>query len=507
MNRRANDGGSFDRYELRGFDEMFAGPGVPRAHYRAMHARLATLGAEDMEERHRVADLVMRRQGITFTVYGRGEGLEQIIPFDPIPRLVSAEEWDVIERGLEQRVRALNAFVHDVYHDGHIFKDRVVPPELVVGASGFRRECSGLRVPRDIYLHISGIDLIRDGEGNYLVLEDNARTPSGVSYVLNNRGVMKQVFPFLFQQYNIRPIDDYPANLLATLRSIDPTGRDDPTVAVLTPGVYNSAYYEHSFLARQMGVELVEGRDLFYDAGQVFMKTTRGPRRVDVLYRRVDDPFLDPLVFRRDSVLGAAGLYGAMRAGNLGIANAMGTGVCDDKAIYPFVPAIISYYLHQDPILGNVETFRPTEASERQHVLENLEHLVVKAVDGSGGYGMLIGPASTKAQRDEFADKIRDNPRAFIAQPTIALSQHPTLIDGRLEGRHIDLRPFVLFGDQVRVLPGGLTRVALPKGSLVVNSSQGGGTKDTWVLRGGPPPADHQPDRPSDAAESRAGGA
>ncbi|WP_169979321.1 circularly permuted type 2 ATP-grasp protein [Tautonia rosea] len=487
MNRRVFDAGPFDQYERNGFDEMFAEDGRPRSHYGALYNRLATLSTEDMESRHHMADLVMRRQGITFTVYGRGEGLEQIIPFDPIPRLISSEEWETLERGLEQRVRALNAFVHDVYHDRLILKDRVVPAELVVGASGYQRECVGLRVPRDIYIHISGIDLIRDENGQFLVLEDNARTPSGVSYVLNNRHVMKQVFPFLFQQYNVRPIDDYPANLLATLRAIDPSGRDDPTVAVMTPGVYNSAYFEHSFLARQMGVELVEGRDLFFDGGYVYMKTTRGPRRVDVLYRRVDDRSLDPLAFDRTSVLGVAGLYGALRAGNLGLANALGTGVCDDKAIYPFVPEFVRYYLREEPILGNVETFRLTEPSQRQHVLTNLEKLVVKAVDGSGGYGMLIGPASTKAQREEFARKIEADPRRFIAQPTISLSQHPTFVDGRLEGRHIDLRPFVLFGDQVRVLPGGLTRVALPKGSLVVNSSQGGGTKDTWVLRGDPP--------------------
>jgi uncharacterized circularly permuted ATP-grasp superfamily protein len=433
--------------------------------------------------RHRVADLSMRHQGITFTVYGRDRGVERIIPFDPIPRLIAADEWDQIERGLKQRVRALNLFIHDVYHDHLILRDRIVPPELVLGASGYRRQCVGLRVPKDIYIHVSGIDLIRDAAGDFLVLEDNGRTPSGVSYVLKNRQVMKQVFPSLFEAYNVRPVDDYAANLLDLLRYIAPAGCDDPTVAVLTPGVYNSAYYEHTFLARQMGVELVEGRDLFLDAGQVFMRTTRGPRRVDVLYRRLDDDFLDPLAFRRDSQLGVAGLLGACRAGHLGLANAIGTGVADDKGIYPFVPEIIRYYLKEDPILPNVETFRPLIPAHRQHILANLDKLVVKAVDASGGYGMLIGPASTATQREEFARKIEANPRGYIAQPTITLSQHPTLIDGRLEGRHIDLRPFVLYGEDIKVMAGGLTRVALPRGSLVVNSSQGGGTKDTWVLR------------------------
>ncbi len=477
----------FDHYQASGFDEMFADPGEPRPHYAAMHDRLCRLGADELERRHRVADLSMRHQGITFTVYGRDQGVERIIPFDPIPRLVASDEWERIERGLKQRVRALNLFIHDLYHDRLILKDRVVPAELIVGASGYRREVVGLNVPKDIYVHVSGIDLIRDGEGSYLVLEDNCRTPSGVSYVLKNRQVMKQVFPFLFQQYNVRPIDDYAADLLAVLRHIAPAGCEDPTVAVLTPGMYNSAYYEHSFLARKMGVELVEGRDLTLDRGQIFMRTTRGLQRVDVLYRRVDDDYLDPLCFRRDSALGVAGLVGAYRAGRVGLANAIGTGVADDKGIYPFVPEIIKYYLREDPILRNVETFRPLIPSHKQHILANLEKLVVKAVDSSGGYGMLIGPASTAAQRAEFAAKIEDNPRGYIGQPTISLSQHPTFIDDRIEGRHVDLRPFVLYGDEIKVLPGGLTRVALPKGSLVVNSSQGGGTKDTWVLSGEAP--------------------
>jgi uncharacterized circularly permuted ATP-grasp superfamily protein len=477
----------FGRYRLAAHDEMFEVAGRPRTHYRALYERLVKLGPAELERRHRLADLSMRQQGITFTVYGREQGVERIIPFDPIPRLVDADEWATIERGLQQRVRALNLFIGDVYHDRKVLRDRVVPPELVFGASGYRRECVGLRVPRDVYIHISGIDLIRDVDGRFLVLEDNCRTPSGVSYVLKNRQVMKQVFPLLFEQHNVRPVDSYTDDLLAVLRWIAPAGCDDPAIVVLTPGVYNSAYYEHSFLARQMGVELVEGRDLVLDRGQVFRRTTRGLQRVDVIYRRIDDDFLDPLTFRPDSFLGVPGLIGAYHAGNIGLANALGTGVVDDKGIYPFVPDIIRYYLGEDPILGNVETFRPLVPSHRQHILANLDKVVVKAVDASGGYGMLIGPASSREQREEFARKIEDNPRGYIAQPTIRLSRHPTFCDGRLDGRHVDLRPFVLYGEEITVLPGGLTRVALPEGSLVVNSSQGGGTKDTWVLRG----ADH----------------
>jgi uncharacterized circularly permuted ATP-grasp superfamily protein len=480
--RRAPEMGLFDRYSLLGFDEMFALPGEPRSHYTLLHERLSRCQLHDIERRHRVADMMMRQQGITFTVYGRDQGVERIMPFDPIPRLIAADEWQRIDRGLKQRVRALNLFIHDVYHDRQILKDRVVPADLVLGSSGYRREMNGVQVPRDIYMHISGIDLIRDPHGNYLVLEDNGRTPSGVSYVLKNREVMKQVFSFLFHQYNVRPIDDYPANLLAMLRYIAPRGVEDPTIAVLTPGLYNSAYFEHSYLARQMGVELVEGRDLVLDGGRIFMRTTHGLKQVDVLYRRVDDDFLDPLYFRKDSQLGVAGLVGAYRAGGLSLANGMGTGVADDKGIYPFVPDIIRYYLGEEAILGIVETYRPLVPSHRQHILANLDKLVVKAVDGSGGYGMLIGPASSAAERQKFAAKIESHPRGYIAQPTITLSQHPTFVEGHIEGRHVDLRPFVLYGEEIKVLPGGLTRVALPRGSLVVNSSQGGGSKDTWVL-------------------------
>jgi uncharacterized circularly permuted ATP-grasp superfamily protein len=467
-------------YELLGFDEMFDAEGRPRAHYETLHSSLTGLGGEELIRRHRVADLTMRHQGITFTVYGRDRGgVERIIPFDPIPRIVSAEEWSRIERGLRQRVLALNLFIKDVYHDRKILQDRGVPADLVLGASGFRREFAGLRVPKDIYVHVSGIDLIRDVDGSYLVLEDNCRTPSGVSYVLKNREVMKQVFPSLFSQYNVRPIDDYAENLLAVLKHMAPSDVDDPCVVVLTPGIYNSAYYEYGYLARRMGVELVEGRDLVLDRGHIFMRTTRGLEKVDVIYRWIDDDFLDPLIFRRDSALGVAGLVSAYRAGQVGLANAIGTGVADDKGIYPYVPDMIRYYLGEEAILSNVETFRPLIPSHMSHILANLDKLVVKAVDGSGGYGMLIGPASTAEQRAEFAEKVQANPRAYIAQPTICLSRHPTLIEDRLAGRHVDLRPFVLYSEEIKVLPGGLTRVALPEGSLVVNSSQGGGTKDT----------------------------
>ena len=474
--------GWFDGYQTRGFDECVSDSGEFRAHYSELTESLGGISPQDMRRRQGLADVSMRQQGITFTVYSSGQGLERIMPFDPIPRIIPPQEWEKVERGLKQRVRALNLFVHDVYHDRKVLADRIVPPELVMGCTSYRREMNGIQIPRDVYIHICGTDLIRDEAGNYLVLEDNARTPSGVSYVLKNRQVMKQVFSPLFGDRHIRPVDDYPARLLAMLRYVAPGGEGDPQVAVLTPGPFNSAYFEHSFLARSMGVELVEGRDLLMENGFLHARTTNGLKRIDVLYRRVDDPFLDPLSFRKDSVLGVPGLLGAYRSGRVNLANGIGTGVADDKGIYPFVPDIIRYYLGEDPILANVETFRPLVPAHRQHILANLEKLVVKAVDGSGGYGMLIGPASTREEREAFASKINANPRGYIAQPTIQLSQHPTLVNGKLAGRHIDLRPFVLYGEEISVLPGGLTRVALPEGSLVVNSSQGGGSKDTWVL-------------------------
>jgi uncharacterized circularly permuted ATP-grasp superfamily protein len=472
----------FEGYQSAGWDEMVAANGSIRPHYEEVASRLAELTPADIQRRHRLADLTMRQQGITFTVYGRDQGVERIMPFDPMPRIVPADEWEKVERGLKQRIRALNLFVHDVYHGRKILKDRIVPADLVLGCTSYRREMVGIQVPADIYIHICGTDLIRDTSGEYLVLEDNGRTPSGVSYVLKNRQVMKQVFAPLFGDNIIRPVDDYPARLLSMLRHVAPGGIEDPTIAVLTPGLYNSAYFEHSFLARQMGVELVEGRDLVVENGYVHARTTSGLKRIDVLYRRVDDMFLDPLAFNSSSILGVPGLMGCYRSGRVNLANGIGTGVADDKGIYPFVPDMIRYYLAEDPILRNVETYRPTLPSHRQHVLANLHKLVVKAVDGSGGYGMLIGPASTEEERDAFARKIEANPRGYVAQPTICLSQHPTFVDGALSGRHVDLRPFILYGEDIHVLPGGLTRVALRQGSLVVNSSQGGGSKDTWVL-------------------------
>jgi len=411
-----------------------------------------------------MTDLSMRQDGVGFTVYRAEEGIERVWPMDPVPRIIPASEWRLIEEGLTQRINALNLFLWDVYHEQHILRDGVVPAGLVLQGTFFRREFVGVNVPRRIYIHVCGTDLIRAADGEYLVLEDNARTPSGVSYMLQNRQVIKRVFPSLFNDYDVLPNDDYPAALLDVLQYIAPEGVPQPTAVLLSPGMYNSAYFEHSFLAQRMGIELVEGRDLLIDGNRVFMRTTRGRQRVDVIYRRIDDDFLDPLTFRPDSALGVPGLVNAYRAGTVALAN------------------MIRYYLKQDPLLNNVETFRPVIPAQRSHVLDNLEKLVVKRVNESGGYGMLIGPASTKQQRDEFRRLIQANPRDFIAQPTIQLSTHPTFVDGRLEGRHLDLRPFVLCGERVTVTPGGLTRVALPKGSLVVNSSQGGGSKDTWIL-------------------------
>lgn len=474
-------------YELTaGYDEMFPGGAGVRPHYTALRDSLRFTSSDDFRRRKAMTDLSMRQDGVGFTVYRAEEGIERVWPMDPMPRIIPAHEWQQIEAGLIQRINALNLFLWDIYHDQFILRDRVVPPQLVLQGTSFRREFVGVDVPRRIYVHICGTDLIRAADGEYLVLEDNARTPSGVSYMLQNRQVLKRVFPSLFNRYDVLPNDEYPTTLLDVLRYIAADSATDPTAVLLSPGMYNSAYFEHSFLAQRMGVELVEGRDLLVDNNRVFMRTTRGLRQVDTIYRRLDDDFLDPLTFRPDSVLGVPGLVNAYRAGNVALANSIGTGIADDKGIYPFVPEMIRYYLKQDPLLRNVETFRPAIPAQLDHVLANLGNLVVKRVNESGGYGMLFGPSSTKAQQDAFRDQIRANPRDFIAQPTIQLSTHPTFIDGRLEGRHIDLRPFVLCGERVAVTPGGLTRVALPKGSLVVNSSQGGGSKDTWIL------ADHQ---------------
>jgi uncharacterized circularly permuted ATP-grasp superfamily protein len=472
----------FAHYELdASFDEMFAPGHVPRDAYRLLFDRLLELPASEWRQRQQAADRAFLNQGVTFTVYGNDEGTERIFPYDILPRIITGAEWSVVERGLAQRLLALNLFLKDIYHEGKILAEGIVPRELVYSCPHYRREMQGVRVRRDVYVSVAGTDLVRVEDGGFAVLEDNLRVPSGVSYMLANRQVMKRVFPGLFSRYRVRPIDHYGQQLLGTLRALAPRP-NDPTIVVLTPGVHNSAYFEHTFLARQMGVELVEGRDLFVHDNVVYMRTTGGPRRVDVIYRRVDDDFLDPLAFRRDSQLGVAGLFNAYRAGNVSLANAVGTGVADDKAVYAYVPQMIKFYLQQDAILPNIETFLLHNPVHRQHVVDNLERLVVKAVGESGGYGMLIGPHSTKAERTEFRARIEANPRNYIAQPTLALSRVPCLFDDGVQGRHVDLRPYVLFSGHATAVPGGLTRVALRRGSLVVNSSQGGGSKDTWVL-------------------------
>lgn len=472
----------FTHYQLdNAYDELFEPSGEPRSQYQALYERLLQLPAEELQHRQQAADLSFLHQGITFTVYGREEGTERIIPHDLLPRILTGAEWATIEQGLTQRITALNMFLQDIYHEGRILADGFVPRDLVYSCRHYRREMRGLRVPRGIYISVVGTDLVRLADGRFAVLEDNLRVPSGVSYMLANRQVMKRVFPHLFSNYGVRPLDHYGQSLLATLRALAP-GRPDPTIVLLTPGVYNSAYYEHTFLARQMGIELVEGRDLLIHENIVYMRTTAGLKRVDVIYRRIDDDFLDPLVFRPDTALGVAGLFNAYRAGNVALANAIGTGIADDKAIYAYVPAIIRYYLAEEPILPNVETYLLSDESQRQYVLEHLGELVVKAVGESGGYGMLIGPHSTAGDREEFRQRILANPRNYIAQPTLALSRAPCFIEGQVEARHVDLRPYILYGDRITIVPGGLTRVALRRGSLVVNSSQGGGSKDTWVL-------------------------
>jgi uncharacterized circularly permuted ATP-grasp superfamily protein len=467
----------------RAYDEMFGADGEIRPQYEALLTLLTSLPPEELQRRKHYADVSFLMQGITFTVYGQEEGTERIFPYDLLPRLISGEDWDRIECGLTQRITALNMFLHDVYHEGKILAEGVVPREIVYSCQHFRRQMRGLQVPRNVYVAVAGTDLLRLESGEFVVLEDNLRVPSGVSYMLNNRRVLKRTLPHLFRSYGVRPIENYTQALLGTLRSLAPEGRPEPSIVLLTPGVYNSAYFEHTYLARQMGIELVEGRDLVVHDNIVYMRTTGGLRRVDVIYRRVDDDFIDPLSFRPDTILGAPGLFNAYRAGNVTLANAFGTGVADDKAIYAYVPQIIRFYMSQEPILNNVETYILADAKHRQHVLANLDKLVVKAVGESGGYGMLIGPHSTAEEREEFKQRIEANPRNYIAQPTLAFSRAPCFQeDGSIEPRHVDLRPYILFGDKVTIVPGGLTRVALRKGSLVVNSSQGGGSKDTWVL-------------------------
>jgi uncharacterized circularly permuted ATP-grasp superfamily protein len=469
------------------FDEMFGPDGRPRTCGARFVERLESLADGNLQQRQKAAELSLQNLGITFNVYNHLAGREKVWPFDLLPRIIDSQEWSMIERGLAQRVRALNLFVDDVYNDRRILSDKVVPEELVLSSKPLREQCMGFRPPASAWCHISGVDLIRDRDGQLYVLEDNVRCPSGVSYVLENRELMKRTFAHVFHGMSVASIEDYPEKLLKTLLDCAPEGVDDPTVVLLTPGVYNSAYFEHSFLSQHMGIELVQPSDLIVDSGQVFMITTRGLRRVDVIYRRIDDDFLDPACFRPDSCLGVKHLMDVYRAGRVTLANAPGTGVADDKAIYAYVPEIIRYYLGEDAVLPNVPTFLCADPKQREHVLANLHLLVVKPTNESGGYGILMGPQSTEEQRQQCSEAIRANPRNWIAQPMLNLSTVPTLVGDRLEPRHVDLRPFVLCGKDIQVMPGGLTRVALREGSMIVNSSQGGGSKDTWVLRNGSP--------------------
>jgi len=464
------------------YDEMSAAGGGVREHYRPFGDWLERTAADRIAQKREEAERAFHRVGITFAVYGEQTGTERLIPFDLVPRIIPANEWCVLEAGVKQRVHALNLFLRDIYHDQKILNAGVIPAERVLGNSEYRREMMGMDVPGDIYAHIAGIDLVRAGYGDYFVLEDNLCVPSGVSYMLENRKMMMRLFPELFATRSIRPVQHYPDMLLENLRAVAPHGMESPMVALLSPGAYNSAYFEHAFLAQQMGVELVEGQDLFVQNDCVYMRTTRGPQRLHVIYRRVDDDFLDPQAFRADSVVGVPGLFRAYRAGNVTLANAIGTGVADDKSIYPFVPHIIRYYLAEDPILNTVQTYLLYRPQDRDYALAHLDELVIKEVHGAGGYGMLIGPASTLKERDDFRARILAAPENYIAQPTLALSTCPTFVASGLAPRHIDLRPYVLSGRDTDLVPGGLTRVALGEGSLIVNSSQGGGTKDTWVL-------------------------
>jgi len=464
------------------YDEMLLPDGSHRAHYRGYGAWLQSQLPDRLARRRAEADSLFHRVGITFAVYGEDEGTERLIPFDVVPRILPADEWQFLEAGLRQRVRALNAFLADVYHEQSILHAGIVPAELILCNAQYRPEMQGIDVPGGIYAHIAGIDVVRGGDGQFHVLEDNLRVPSGVSYMLENRKMMMRLFPELFARHSVAPVEHYPDVLLENLRSVAPVGVADPTVALLTPGAHNSAYFEHAFLAQQMGIELVEGQDLFVRDDAVYMRTTRGPRRLDVIYRRIDDDFLDPLAFQPDSMLGVPGLLSVYRAGRVTIANAIGTGIADDKSIYPYVPDMIGFYLGETPLLANVPTYVLRRPEDLAYTLAHLDELVVKEVHGAGGYGMLIGPAATRAELDAFRQRIIANPAGYIAQPTLALSTCPTFVEAGLAPRHIDLRPYVLSGREITIVPGGLTRVALRDGSLVVNSSQGGGTKDTWVL-------------------------
>jgi len=474
----------FSQYKTDNFyDELFQADGQPRELAKSLIEALDRLPRGELRKRQDSAELTFLNTGVTFTVSGDKEGIDRIFPFDLVPRIIEEHEWLVIERGLKQRIRALNAFLQDIYKDQRILREKVIPAELIHSGKNFLKQCIGLIPPHKIWCHITGTDLVRDKDGTYYVLEDNLRCPSGVSYVIENRDVVKKAFPDFFRSYTIDPVESYPQQLLESLRFIAPPEADDPVVVVLTPGIHNSAYFEHAFLAQRMGTELVEGGDLTIQNGYVYMRTTRGFQKVDVIYRRIDDVFLDPKVFREDSTLGVPGLMEVYRAGRVAIANAPGTGIADDKVIYKFVPDMIRFYFGEEPILPNVPTYLCWDEKEREYVLNNMEKLVVKPANEAGGYGLLIGPASTQAQRRKFAELILENPRNYLAQPTLALSRVPTLVNSHFEGRHVDLRPYILYGRDIYVMPGGLTRVALKKGSLVVNSSQGGGSKDTWVIR------------------------
>lgn len=463
------------------FDEMLLKKNHIRPCYSLLADKISSMSIHELHQKQFAAERAYVSMGITFNVYHEGKGLERILPFDIIPRIINRAEWQTIDRGLKQRVQALNIFLDDIYNDKHILKDKIIPEEIVYSSPGYLKECEGLKPPKARWAHISGIDLIKHADGKYYILEDNLRVPSGVSYVLGNREIMKRVFPDLFAELAVAPVFDYALRLLEMLQLL--SHEDDPTVVVLTPGIYNSAYFEHSFLAQQMGVQLVEGRDLIVQNGFCYMRTTRGLKKVDVIYRRIDDTFLDPFTFNPNSVLGVPGLFSVYKKGNIVIANAPGTGVADDKVVYAYVPDIIKYYLEEDPVLPNVPTYLCWNETQRQYVLNNIHKMVVKQDNQSGGYGMLIGNQADKKQLDEFREKIISSPRNYIAQPIMALSRVPTIIGEHIEGRHVDLRPFVLYGNSVYVMPGGLSRVALKKGSLVVNSSQGGGSKDTWVMQ------------------------
>ena len=472
----------YENYRLgAAYDEMFARDGSVRPHCAALHARLASLPTEELIRRQQNCEQSFLHQGITFTVYNDSRATERIIPTDLLPRIVTAQEWVRVEAGLKQRIRALNLFLQDIYGEGRVLKDGVLPRAMIYGSKHYRREMRGLHVPHGAYVNVCGTDLVRREDGAFVVLEDNLRVPSGVSYMLANREVVRRAFPGVFRAAGVQSIEHYPQALLATLKSLLPF-QEEVSIALLTPGVFNSAYFEHAFLARQMGVELVEGRDLVVNDNIVYTRTTSGLKRIDVVYRRVDDDFVDPLTFREDSTLGVPGIFNAYRAGNVVIANALGTGVADDKAIYAYVPRLIRYYLAEEPLIENVETFLCREPESLSYVLANLDKLVVKAVGESGGYGMLVGPHASKAEREAFAEKLKADPENYIAQPTIQLSTAPAFVEGAIEARHVDLRPFILHGETTTIVPGGLTRVALRRGSLLVNSSQGGGSKDTWVL-------------------------